>query len=263
MNDAIGVRARVLGGMAGWVRGGRAGQHDLDSLAPHSLAQDSLAQDSLASASSRRREGIVQDGFEQSAALGPGDAELRFELIANGHQLVHLGHDTVLFGQRRKGNHHVQQDRLDGLKKIVKLAPQLAALIGFAGWRQSKSLFRKAKRANRELSRLKKNAGYQQRLEDGYQKLFHITDLLLPRLQDLLDAALDRLPTEDGTSGIGNVAGLCNQLTYWQAITEHVLNTAWRRVMEREKICSQSRGSGRTQSPMTESPGPPSSSVIV
>jgi transposase, IS5 family len=124
---------------------------------------------------------------------------------------------------------------VDGLKKIVKLAPQLAALIGFAGWRQSKSLFRKAKRANRELSRLKKNAGYQQRLEDGYQKLFHITDLLLPRLQDLLDAALDRLPTDDGTSAIGNVAELCHQLTYWHATTEHVVNTAWRRVMEGEK----------------------------
>lgn len=43
---------------------------------------------------------------------------------------------------------------VDGLKKILELAPELSTLIGFAGWRQSKSLFKKAKRAGRELSRL-------------------------------------------------------------------------------------------------------------
>jgi hypothetical protein len=121
---------------------------------------------------------------------------------------------------------------VDGLKKILDLAPQLAALVGFVGWRQSKSLFKKAKRANRELSRLKKGRNYQQRLQAGYEKLFHVTDLVLPHLQEMLDAALDRLPTDQVGLPVGQAAELCQQLIYWQAATEHVVNTAWRRVME-------------------------------
>lgn len=125
---------------------------------------------------------------------------------------------------------------VDGLKKIFELAPQLAALIGFVGWRQSKSLFRKAKRANRELSRLKKGRNYQERLQAGYQKLFQVTDIVLPRLQEMLDAALDRLPTDQTGSSIGRETELCQQLTYWQAVTRHVANTARRRVMEGETV---------------------------
>jgi IS5 family transposase len=121
---------------------------------------------------------------------------------------------------------------VDGLKKILELAPQLAALIGLVGWRQSKSLFKKAKRANRELSRLKKGRNYQQRLQAGYEKLFHVTDLVLPHLQEMLDAALDRLPTDQVGLPVGQAAELCQKLIYWQAATEHVVNTAWRRVME-------------------------------
>ena len=37
---------------------------------------------------------------------------------------------------------------LDGLTKICDLAPQLADLIDTSGWRQSKSLFKKAKKAD-------------------------------------------------------------------------------------------------------------------
>jgi len=125
---------------------------------------------------------------------------------------------------------------IDGLKKICDLAPELAALIGSSGWRQSRSLFRKAKQANRELSRLKKGANYQQRLRDGYEKLFHITDLVLPRLQKLLDEAMERLPTDQDGLPFGEEAHLCHQLIYWQATTQHVVNTAWRRVMQGESV---------------------------
>ena len=125
---------------------------------------------------------------------------------------------------------------VDGLKKIFDLGSELAASIGFVGWRQSKSLFKKAKRANRELSRLKKGRNYQQRLQDGYQELFHITDLILPRLQELLDAVLDRGPTFQNDFSVDETAQLRNELIYWHAATEHVVGTAWRRVMEGETV---------------------------
>lgn len=40
----------------------------------------------------------MQDGFEEATAVGPGGGELRFELVAEGHQFIHLGDDAVLFG---------------------------------------------------------------------------------------------------------------------------------------------------------------------
>ena len=46
----------------------------------------------------------MEDGFEEAAALGLGGGELRFQAVAEGHQLVDFGDDAVLFGQRRKGD---------------------------------------------------------------------------------------------------------------------------------------------------------------
>jgi len=40
----------------------------------------------------------VQDGFQQAAAVGCGAAELAFQLVAQGHELIDFGDDAVLFG---------------------------------------------------------------------------------------------------------------------------------------------------------------------
>lgn len=125
---------------------------------------------------------------------------------------------------------------VDGLKKILQLAPRLGVLVGFTGWRQSQSIFKKAKQANRELSRLKQGRNYQQRLQSGYEKLFHITDLVLPRLQEMLDSVLDWQSTEPLGLLPEQVVELREQLIYWHAVTQHVVNTAWRRVMEGEQV---------------------------
>lgn len=126
---------------------------------------------------------------------------------------------------------------LDGLRKILGVAPELGKLIGFSGWRQSASLYRKAKTEGRQLARLKKGGkNYQEKLEAGYGELFRITDLVLSRVQEMLDLALDQLPLDAQGLPVGEAASLCHQLTYWQAVTEHVVNTAWRRVMEGETV---------------------------
>jgi hypothetical protein len=166
--------------------------------------------------------------------------ELNHLIVGEGHRLEPAAAESVRGDSFvcETNVHYPTESSLivDGLKKILVLAPQLAALIGFLGWRQSKSLFKKAKKANRELTRLKKGRNYQARLEQGYEKLFHVTDLVLPRLQELLDIALTQLPTDEHGLPVGEAAELCHQLTYWHAVTEHVVNTAWRRVMEGETV---------------------------
>lgn len=67
--------------------------------------------------------------------------------------------------------------------------------------------------------------------------MFHFTDLLLPRTEDLLDAALGNLTPDSGDLLAGGQAtALYQELVYWQAVTEHVCGTAWRRVMEGEQV---------------------------
>lgn len=127
---------------------------------------------------------------------------------------------------------------VDGLAKICELAPQLAAMIGGDGWRQSNSLFKKAKKAARAIGRVKKGGrNYQARLQAAYEGLFHFVDLLLPRLETLLEQALGNLPYGDG--GVlpsTESSRLYQQLIYWHSVTEHVRSTAYRRVVQGEKV---------------------------
>jgi hypothetical protein len=126
---------------------------------------------------------------------------------------------------------------LDGLAKICRLAPQLAGLIGMSGWRQSKSLLKKAKQAARAIGRVRKGRHYQARLQAAYEGLFHYVDLLLPRLETLLETALGNLPYDDDGLLPDNAASdLYQQLIYWHSVTEHVLGTAYRRVVLGEKV---------------------------
>lgn len=115
---------------------------------------------------------------------------------------------------------------LDGLTKICELAPLLADLIDSHGWRQSKSLLKKAKAAARDIGRIKKGPNYQRRLEAAYRGLFRYADLLLPRLETLLEQAWDHCQAHD----------LYQELIYWHSVTEHVRGTAYRRVVLGEKV---------------------------
>ena len=126
---------------------------------------------------------------------------------------------------------------LDGLTKICDLAPQLAELVGSDGWRQSKSLLKKAKRAARAIGRVRKGRNYKTRLQSAYEGLFHFVDLLLPRLQTLLDQALGNLPVDSGDLlPAVDATELYHQLIYWHSVTEHVYGTAYRRVVEGETV---------------------------
>jgi len=126
---------------------------------------------------------------------------------------------------------------LDGLKKILLLAPQLAALLGVMGWRQNQSLLNKAKKAARQIGRIKKDANYDDKLPAAYRRLFGVAEIVLPRTQELLDAVLETLRYDkDGCLSGAPISLLYQELVYWHSATEHVCHTAWRRVIEGETV---------------------------
>jgi hypothetical protein len=52
------------------------------------------------------------EGFEEVRGGGAGSGELRFQLVHQGHQLIHFGHDPALFGEgwdedRSRGERHL------------------------------------------------------------------------------------------------------------------------------------------------------------
>lgn len=161
-------------------------------------------------------------------------------IVAEGHRLEPSAAEAVR-GDSFVGETNIHYPTessliLDGLQKILTIAPQLAGLLGLAGWRQHKSLMKKAKKVAREIGRVNKGANYQARLQAGYGKLLAIAELVLPRAQELLDEAL-QYSSPDGTGCVVDEATfLRSELTYWHAATTHVCGTARRRVMEGEQV---------------------------
>ena len=168
-------------------------------------------------------------------------------IVAEGHRLDPSAAETV------RGDSFVAETNihyptessliLDGLKKILLLAPELASLIDVSGWRQHKSLSKKAKKAAREIGRLNKDGDYQARLQASYGKLLDIAQRVLSRTQELLDQALQNVAIADTQSPRGEAASLAGkvmflreELTYWHAATTQVCSTAWRRVTQGESV---------------------------
>lgn len=161
-------------------------------------------------------------------------------IVAEGHRLEPAAAEAIRGDSfvAETNVHYPTESRLilDGLKKILELAPELAGLVGVLGWRQHKSLWKKAKKTVREIGRIKKGGNYRVRLKAAYGKLLEITDMILPRTQELLDYARENVPT-DAQSLLGSEAAcLVEELIYWHATTTHVCGTARRRVLEDEKV---------------------------
>jgi transposase, IS5 family len=161
-------------------------------------------------------------------------------IVAEGHRLAPEAVESI------RGDSFVAETNvhyptessliLDGLRKILAVAPELSSLCGTVGWRQAKSIHKKAKQAAREIGRVKKGTNYQKRLQAGYGKLLQIAEMVLTRTQDLLDDVLDNLPTDAAGFAATEVAILLDDLGYWHAVTTHVCGTARRRVLEGESV---------------------------
>lgn len=196
---------------------------------------------------------IMQVGSWQEASfdwrrIQDNICKVRPETIDKINELIVLaGHELEpTAAERVRGDSFVAQTNihwptessliLDGLTKILLLAPAFAKAMGVAGWRQHKSLLRKAQQAARAIVRVRKGRNFQERLQCAYQQLFDIVELVLPRTQALLDISMEAVPIDsDG----GAEMELCKKfqgLVYWHSVTSHVYGTARRRVLEGERV---------------------------
>ena len=122
----------------------------------------------------------------------------------------------------------------DGLRKIVKVAAELAKENGISGWRQHEHLLKNVRQQVREIGRASRAKGQgSERLKLGYKKLLELAKGLLTRAQDLLRAlalAVDARQSE-------LVPSLRKQqLLHYIRLTEKVCDNARRRVLKGETL---------------------------
>ena len=157
-------------------------------------------------------------------------------IIQEGHRLEPKAAETV------RGDSFVAETNIhyptdsslirDGLRKVLCLAALLAGLFCLDGWRQHKHLFSKVKRLARKIERIAagKRNGYEEQLKPLYQKLLALADMILTRADALREEV-----RKNGTGGAEALA-LDKELETFLQRTRQVCGTAWRRVLEGEKI---------------------------
>lgn len=124
----------------------------------------------------------------------------------------------------------------DGLRKILEIAPELAALLNAKGWRQYKHLQKKCKKALCKINKIttNKGKGYQAKLKGAYKSLLNLAKTILEKAAELKETALRHL--QGCPWPMDEVQALNNQLMYFMEGTEQVCDLAKRRVLQGEKI---------------------------
>jgi hypothetical protein len=120
----------------------------------------------------------------------------------------------------------------DGTRKVIELCVMLSTWFGIEGWRQHAHLLKKAKQTARRISRIstRKGGHYKQRLEQQYRVLLDRTDKLLTRARELCKTLENECEL-----GVVELARLA-ELKIFIERTEHVRDTARRRVLEGEQV---------------------------
>jgi len=117
----------------------------------------------------------------------------------------------------------------DGLRKVRDIGSRLAEQYGVAGWRQHRHLLRRVKQITRRIARIasRKGKNYEQRQQDAHRKLFELANTIIARARELSGKL-------GGAGGPASVA--LTELATFIERTEHVMDTARRRVMEGERV---------------------------
>lgn len=144
--------------------------------------------------------------------------------------------------------HHPTESTLigDGLRKMVPLAAELAADNGLDGWRQHEHLLKNVHRLVRNIGR-KSRAKSQgaDRLKPGYQKLLDLAKDLLTRACQLLCAlGWPADPKAYSLQQLKNAVAPAQRealLLHYVALTQHVCDTARRRVLHGETVANEEK----------------------
>jgi transposase, IS5 family len=134
----------------------------------------------------------------------------------------------------------------DGLRKVVRLAAELAAENGLEGWRQHEHLLQKARQLVRNLGR-KSRAKSQgaERLKPGYQQLLDLAKDLLARACQLLGAL--GWPADPSVFSLAQLKSALVPaprealLLHYVALTAWVCGTARRRVLQGESVANEEK----------------------
>ena len=156
-------------------------------------------------------------------------------VVAEGHHLV-----PVAAEQTRADSfvietniHYPTESTLirDGVRKIIELCARLAETHALEGWRQHAHLWKRIKRASREIERIaaKKGPNYQRRLQRTYRKLLGQSRRIVQRARALCHELGMPAATADDVFAE-------HSLQAFIARTERVQETARRRVLDGENV---------------------------
>jgi len=126
---------------------------------------------------------------------------------------------------------------VDGVRKVIELCVVLSSTWGGSGWRQHEQLLKKVKQTARQISRTSTRKGqhYKKRLKKQYRVLLKRTERILRRATELCET-LEIDAAHDIRVIIQLVA-----LKEFMARTEHICNTARRRVLEGESVPNEDK----------------------
>jgi IS5 family transposase len=134
----------------------------------------------------------------------------------------------------------------DGLRKIVRLAAELAAEHGLEGWRQHQHVLRKVRKIAHAIGRASRAKGRgADRLKPGYQQLLELAEDLLARARRLLQDLAFGMPNQGlSVEQLRNAVAPAEQeklLFHYICLTAKVCDNARRRVLEGQTLTNDEK----------------------
>lgn len=121
---------------------------------------------------------------------------------------------------------------VDGLRKVIELCITLYEAYDIDGWRQHEHLLKKVKQIARNIARIsaRKGKNYKQRLQKEHRKLLQHARKILRRAKNMSETL--KSDFDLSVASLGVIA----DIQVFVERTEHVCDTARRRVLEGEKV---------------------------
>ncbi len=134
----------------------------------------------------------------------------------------------------------------DGLRKVVRLAAELAAANGLAGWRQQEHLLNNVRQLVHAIGRASRAKGQgADRLKPGYKKLLRLAKDVLARAGLLLQVFAFSVDRASGSpEEVKNATAPATPealLLHYVTLTEKVCDNAQRRVLQGETLANEEK----------------------